>query len=46
MSKKQFSEGIMTREEAAKRIKELTEIIEYNSRLYYEKDAPEISDYK
>ena len=36
----------MTREEAAKRIKELTEIIEYNSRLYYEKDAPEISDYE
>ncbi len=36
----------MTRDEAAKRIKELTEIIEYNSRLYYEKDAPEISDYE
>lgn len=36
----------MTREESAKRIKELTEIIEYNSRLYYEKDAPEISDYE
>lgn len=36
----------MTREEAVKRIKELTEIIEYNSRLYYEKDAPEISDYE
>ncbi len=36
----------MTRDEAVKRIKELTEIIEYNSRLYYEKDAPEISDYE
>lgn len=35
----------MLREEAEKRIKELREIIEYNSKLYYEKDAPEISDY-
>ena len=36
----------MLREEAEKRIKELREIIEYNSELYYEKDAPEISDYE
>ncbi len=31
---------------AEKRIKELREAIEYNSKLYYEKDAPEISDYE
>ncbi len=36
----------MTYTEAEKRIKELREIIEYNSRLYYEKDAPQISDYE
>jgi len=36
----------MTHEAAEKRIKELREIIEYNSKLYYEKDAPEISDYE
>lgn len=36
----------MIREEAEKRIKELREIIEYNSQLYYEKDSPEISDYE
>lgn len=36
----------MTREDAAKRISFLTEKIEYNSRLYYENDAPEISDYE
>ena len=31
---------------AEKRIKELREAIEYNSKLYYEKDAPVISDYE
>jgi len=36
----------MIREEAEKRIKYLREKIEYNSKLYYEKDAPEISDYE
>lgn len=36
----------MDRESAEKRIKELREKIEYNSRLYYECDAPEISDYE
>lgn len=36
----------MTREEAEKRIEYLRERIEYNSKLYYEKDAPEISDYE
>ncbi len=32
--------------EARARINELREKIEYNARLYYEKDAPEISDYE
>ena len=36
----------MNREEAAKRIEYLRATLEYNSRLYYEKDAPEISDYE
>ena len=36
----------MTVSAAQARIAELTEIIEYNSKLYYEKDAPEISDYE
>ena len=36
----------MTRAEAQSRIKILREKIEYNSRLYYECDAPEISDYE
>ena len=36
----------MTRSDAEKRIKYLTETLEYNSKLYYEKDAPEISDYE
>ncbi|MBQ4070895.1 MAG: NAD-dependent DNA ligase LigA [Clostridia bacterium] len=36
----------MNKQAAEKRIKELREIIEYNSRLYYECDAPEISDYE
>ena len=36
----------MIREEAEKRIKYLREVIEYNSKLYYEKGAPEISDYE
>ncbi len=36
----------MTRVDAEKRINELRCIIEYNSQLYYEKDAPEISDYE
>ncbi|MBO5908275.1 MAG: NAD-dependent DNA ligase LigA, partial [Clostridia bacterium] len=36
----------MTRIEAEKKIEELRRIIEYNSKLYYECDAPEISDYE
>ena len=36
----------MTSREALTRILELREIIEHNSRLYYECDAPEISDYE
>ena len=36
----------MTRAEAESRIAALREKIEYNSRLYYECDAPEISDYE
>jgi len=36
----------MTRTQAEKRIEELRKIIEYNSKLYYECDAPEISDYE
>ncbi len=36
----------MRREEAEKRIEYLRERIEYNSKLYYECDAPEISDYE
>jgi len=36
----------MTRAEAESRIAVLREKIEYNSRLYYECDAPEISDYE
>lgn len=36
----------MTKQDAEKRIKELRGIIEYNSKLYYECDAPEISDYE
>ena len=36
----------MTREEAKNRIEYLRGEIAYNSRLYYEKDAPAISDYE
>jgi DNA ligase (NAD+) len=36
----------MTREEAKTRIEYLRGVIEYNSKLYYEKDSPEISDYE
>ena len=36
----------MIREDAEKRINYLREKIEYNSKLYYENDAPEISDYE
>ena len=36
----------MIREEAEKRIKYLRETLEYNSKLYYENDAPEISDFE
>ncbi len=36
----------MNIKEAEKRIEYLREQIEYNSRLYYENDAPEISDYE
>ncbi len=40
------SEFNMTKAEAKKRINYLREKIEYNSKLYYENDAPEISDYE
>ncbi len=36
----------MNKNEAQNRIEYLREVIEYNSKLYYEKDAPEISDYE
>ena len=36
----------MDKQSAEKRIKELREAIEYNSKLYYEKDSPVISDYE
>lgn len=35
----------INRDEAAARIKELTREVEYHSRLYYQLDSPEISDY-
>lgn len=36
----------MTKENARERIEYLCKTLEYNSRLYYEKDSPEISDYE
>ena len=36
----------MNKQEAERKIKYLRDTIEYNSKLYYEKDAPEISDYE
>ncbi len=36
----------MTREQAVERIEYLRKTLEYNSKLYYEKDSPEISDYE
>ncbi|MBO5879016.1 MAG: NAD-dependent DNA ligase LigA, partial [Clostridia bacterium] len=36
----------MVKQEAERKIKYLRDTIEYNSRLYYENDAPEISDYE
>ena len=36
----------MLKADAEKRINKLREIINYNSKLYYENDAPEISDYE
>ena len=36
----------MTKSEAKARIEYLTQTLEYNSKLYYENDAPEISDYE
>jgi DNA ligase (NAD+) len=33
-------------EQAKKRVEELRAIIEYNSRLYYDQDAPELEDYQ
>ncbi len=36
----------MQREEGAKRIEELRELIRYHSKRYYEDDAPEIEDYQ
>lgn len=36
----------MELKQAKKRIQELRNIIEYNNRLYYEQDAPELEDYE
>ncbi len=36
----------MTKQEAEARIRQLRDVIELNSKLYYEKDAPLISDYE
>lgn len=36
----------MTQQQAAARAQELRAAIEYNNRLYYEKDAPELEDYQ
>ncbi len=36
----------MDKKEIAERIEYLRKTLEYNSKLYYEKDAPEISDYE
>lgn len=36
----------MDKQQAEQRIKELRRIIEKNNRLYYEKDAPELSDFE
>lgn len=36
----------MTKEQASKRIEHLIREIELNSKLYYEKDAPQITDYE
>ncbi|MBQ3015975.1 MAG: NAD-dependent DNA ligase LigA [Clostridia bacterium] len=36
----------MNKKEIAERIEYLRSTLEYNSKLYYEKDAPEISDYE
>lgn len=36
----------MTKQEAENRIAYLTDVIEYNAKLYYEQDAPKISDYE
>lgn len=36
----------MNRQDAEKRINELRDALAYHSRLYYEKDEPEISDYE
>jgi DNA ligase (NAD+) len=33
-------------EQAGKRVEELRALIEYNSRLYYDQDAPELEDYQ
>ena len=36
----------MTLQDAKLRAEELRKIINYNSKMYYENDAPEISDYE
>ena len=36
----------MDKQQAEQRVKELRRIIEKNNRLYYEKDAPELSDFE
>ncbi len=41
-----FNGIIMNREEARKKIEQLTEIINYHNKLYYTDDNPEIEDYE
>lgn len=36
----------MELEQAKKRAEELRAVIEYNNRLYYDQDAPELEDYE
>ena len=36
----------MELEQARKRVEELRQVIEYNNRLYYDQDAPELEDFE
>ena len=46
MKEKTKGKCMMDKAEAKSRIEQLRKEIEYNSKLYYEKDAPVISDYE